>query len=41
MKYLIWVMQKDETEKMFSAPIDTIDSYYFKREVLSSLTPIS
>lgn len=41
MKYLIWVTQKDETEKMFSASVSTIDSDYFKREVLPSLTPIS
>ena len=41
MKYLIWVTQKDEIEKMFSAPVSTIDSDYFKREVLPSLTPIS
>ena len=41
MKYLIWVTEKDNSEKMYAAPVDKIDSDYFKREVTSYLKPIS
>ena len=41
MKYIIWVTQDDETEKMYAAPVDKIEKEYFIKEIIPSLQPIS